>query len=75
MKPGETDVKMIPINRMVARSFVTNIPLGQKVLDAADHPDAVPRQSACGVVAWQHRLTRSIAAESLAQDGTRHHFG
>src|SRR5882762_3411637 len=31
MKPGETDVKMIPINRMVPRSFVTNIPSGQKV--------------------------------------------
>jgi len=33
--PGETDVKMIPINRMVPRSFVTNIPSGQKVKAAA----------------------------------------
>ena len=31
IKPGETGVKMIPINRMVPRSFVTNIPSGQKV--------------------------------------------
>jgi len=25
MKPGETGVKMVPINRMVPRSFVTNV--------------------------------------------------
>jgi DMSO/TMAO reductase YedYZ molybdopterin-dependent catalytic subunit len=31
IKPGETDVKMIPINRMVPRSFVTNIAPGSKV--------------------------------------------
>ena len=31
MKPGETDVKMIPINRMVPRSFATNIASGSNV--------------------------------------------
>src|SRR5258707_9128393 len=31
IKPGETNVKMIPINRMVPRSFVTNITSGQQV--------------------------------------------
>jgi DMSO/TMAO reductase YedYZ molybdopterin-dependent catalytic subunit len=31
IKPGETGVKMIPINRMVPRSFVTNIASGSKV--------------------------------------------
>ncbi len=31
IKPGETGVKMIPINRMVPRSFVTNLSSGQKV--------------------------------------------
>jgi DMSO/TMAO reductase YedYZ molybdopterin-dependent catalytic subunit len=31
IKPGETDVKMIPINRMVPRSFVTNMVSGSKV--------------------------------------------
>ena len=31
IKPGETDVKMIPINKMVPRSFVTNIASGSKV--------------------------------------------
>jgi DMSO/TMAO reductase YedYZ molybdopterin-dependent catalytic subunit len=35
IKPGETGVKMIPINRMVPRSFVTNIASGQKVNAAA----------------------------------------
>jgi hypothetical protein len=34
IKPGETDVKMIPINRKVPRSFVTNIASCRKV-DAA----------------------------------------
>jgi DMSO/TMAO reductase YedYZ molybdopterin-dependent catalytic subunit len=31
IQPGETDVKMVPINKMVPRSFVTNIASGQKV--------------------------------------------
>jgi hypothetical protein len=31
IEPGETDVKMVPINKMVPRSFVTNLPSGQKV--------------------------------------------
>ena len=31
IKPGQTDVKMVPINRMVPRSFVTNIASGDKV--------------------------------------------
>jgi DMSO/TMAO reductase YedYZ molybdopterin-dependent catalytic subunit len=35
IKPGETDVKMIPINRMVPRSFVTNIASGSQVKAAA----------------------------------------
>src|SRR3977135_229754 len=35
IKPGETNVKMIPINRMVPRTFVTNINSGQQVKTAA----------------------------------------
>jgi DMSO/TMAO reductase YedYZ molybdopterin-dependent catalytic subunit len=35
IKPGETNVKMIPINRMVPRSFVTNLVSGQQVKSAA----------------------------------------
>ncbi|WP_020175530.1 molybdopterin-dependent oxidoreductase [Methyloferula stellata] len=36
IKPGETGVKMVPINRMVPRSFFTNMPSGDSV--AADTP-------------------------------------
>src|ERR1700676_4333526 len=35
IKPGETDVKMIPISRMVPRSFVTNVASGTKLKAAA----------------------------------------
>jgi len=35
IKPGETNVKMVPISRMVPRSFVTNIADGDKVNAAA----------------------------------------
>ena len=31
MKPGQTGVKMVPINKMVPRSFVTNVKAGQAV--------------------------------------------
>ena len=31
MKPGETGVKMVPINRMVPRSFITNVKSGETV--------------------------------------------
>ncbi len=31
MAPGETGVNMVPINKMVPRSFVTNIADGQKI--------------------------------------------
>jgi DMSO/TMAO reductase YedYZ molybdopterin-dependent catalytic subunit len=35
IKPGDTNVKMIPINRMVPRSFVTNITSSQQVKTGA----------------------------------------
>ena len=35
MKPGETDVPMVPINRMVPRSFITNLRAGDKVAVSA----------------------------------------
>jgi DMSO/TMAO reductase YedYZ molybdopterin-dependent catalytic subunit len=35
IKPGETGAKMVPINRMVPRSFVTNIASGSRVKAAA----------------------------------------
>src|SRR6202051_296994 len=33
--PGQKDVKMVPINRMLPRSFVTNLAAGQQVKSAA----------------------------------------
>ena len=36
MKPGETGVKMVPINRMVPRSFVTNLREGAVIHAGAD---------------------------------------
>jgi Oxidoreductase molybdopterin binding domain/Mo-co oxidoreductase dimerisation domain len=38
MKPGEANVKMVPINRMIPRSFVTNLRDGATVHAAADTP-------------------------------------
>jgi hypothetical protein len=35
IKPGETDVKMVRINKMVPRSFVTNVASGSKVRAAS----------------------------------------
>jgi DMSO/TMAO reductase YedYZ molybdopterin-dependent catalytic subunit len=35
IKPGETDVKMIPINKMIPRSFVTNFSSGYKATSGA----------------------------------------
>ena len=35
IKPGETGVRMIPINRMVPRSFVTNVTSGSRMKAAA----------------------------------------
>jgi DMSO/TMAO reductase YedYZ molybdopterin-dependent catalytic subunit len=42
IKPGETDVKMVPINRMVPRSFVTNLPSGFRVINDASTPRSRP---------------------------------
>ncbi|HTW36754.1 MAG TPA: molybdopterin-dependent oxidoreductase [Rhizomicrobium sp.] len=38
MKPGETGVKTVPINKMVPRSFVTNIEQGAKVRHGRSTP-------------------------------------
>jgi hypothetical protein len=31
MKPGQANVKMVPINKMVPRSFITNLPAGATI--------------------------------------------
>ena len=46
MKPGQTGVKMVPINRMVPRSFITNIKAGR------------PHPGAPGDAGARHRLRR-----------------
>ena len=38
MEPGQTGVKMVPINKMVPRSFVTNVIAGQKLQAGAATP-------------------------------------
>ena len=48
VKPGQTGVKMVPINRMVPRSFVTNLPSG------AEGGGGDERRSA------RHRLRRRL---------------
>jgi DMSO/TMAO reductase YedYZ molybdopterin-dependent catalytic subunit len=59
MKPGETDVKMIPINRMVPRSFVTNIPSGQKVDAAAPTTlRGIAFGGDCGVASIDYSIDR-----------------
>ena len=63
--PGETGVKMVPINRMVPRSFVTNIPSGQKVKAAAQTGCAALRSAA--IAAWR----RSTIPSTMAKAGIR----
>lgn len=38
MKPGQTGLKMVPINKMVPRSFITNIKANQQITAGADTP-------------------------------------
>jgi DMSO/TMAO reductase YedYZ molybdopterin-dependent catalytic subunit len=59
IKPGETNVKMVPINRMVPRSFVTNIPSGQKVRSAAPTPlRGIAFGGDCGVASVDYSIDR-----------------
>jgi DMSO/TMAO reductase YedYZ molybdopterin-dependent catalytic subunit len=63
VKPGETDVKMIPINRMVPRSFVTNClgPAGEGRCadDGARH--RVRRRLRCRKGGLFHRWRQKLA--------------
>jgi DMSO/TMAO reductase YedYZ molybdopterin-dependent catalytic subunit len=77
VKPGETDVKMIPINRMVPRSFVTNISSGQKLKAAAP---ATVRGIAfggdCGVASVDYSVDRgqSWRSSELGRDEGKYGF-
>jgi hypothetical protein len=59
IKPGETGVKMIPINRMVPRSFVTNIASGRKVNAAAPTTlRGIAFGGDCGVASVDYSIDR-----------------
>jgi hypothetical protein len=64
IEPGETDVKMVPINKMVPRSFVTNLPSGQKVNAATPatlRGIAFGRRLWCGKRRLLHRSRQKLA--------------
>jgi DMSO/TMAO reductase YedYZ molybdopterin-dependent catalytic subunit len=59
MTPGEAGVKMVPINRMVPRSFVTNVPSGQKVSATAPTTlRGIAFGGDCGVASVDYSLDR-----------------
>jgi DMSO/TMAO reductase YedYZ molybdopterin-dependent catalytic subunit len=59
IKPGETDVKMIPINRMVPRSFITNIAPGSKVKAVAPTTlRGIAFGGDCGVASVDYSIDR-----------------
>jgi DMSO/TMAO reductase YedYZ molybdopterin-dependent catalytic subunit len=75
--PGETDVKMIPINRMVPRSFVTNIPSGQRVSAAAPTTlRGIAFGGDCGVASVDYSLDRgqSWRQAQLGKDQGKYGF-
>ena len=51
MKPGQTGVKMVPINRMVPRSFITNLQEGAVVKSGATAVRGIALGGAAGVQA------------------------
>jgi DMSO/TMAO reductase YedYZ molybdopterin-dependent catalytic subunit len=75
--PGETDVKMVPINRMVPRSFVTNIPSGQKVKAAAQTSlRGIAFGGDCGVAKVDYSIDRgqSWRQAQLGEDKGKYGF-
>jgi Oxidoreductase molybdopterin binding domain/Mo-co oxidoreductase dimerisation domain len=59
IEPGETNVNMIPINRMVPRSFVTNLPSGQKVNAATPATlRGIALGGDCGVASVDYSIDR-----------------
>jgi DMSO/TMAO reductase YedYZ molybdopterin-dependent catalytic subunit len=59
IKPGQTNVKMVPINRMVPRSFVTNIASAQKVNAAAPAKlRGIAFGGDCGVASVDYSIDR-----------------
>src|SRR5258708_35635169 len=59
IKPGATDEKMIPINKMEPRSFVTSIPSSQKVKAAAPTKlSGIAFGGDCGVASVDYSIDR-----------------
>jgi len=59
IKPGETNVRMVPINRMVPRSFVTNIASSQQVKSGAPTTlRGIAFGGDCGVASVDYSIDR-----------------
>ena len=59
IRPGETGVKMIPINRMVPRSFVTNVTSGSRMkADAPTTLRGIAFGGDCGVASVDFSIDR-----------------
>src|ERR1700726_2188235 len=77
IKPGETDVKMIPINRMVPRSFVINIASGQKLKAIAPTTlRGIAFGGDCGVASVEYSIDRgqSSPATNLEENEGKYGF-
>jgi DMSO/TMAO reductase YedYZ molybdopterin-dependent catalytic subunit len=77
IKPGETNVKMVPINRMVPRSFVTNIASGQQVKSGAPTTlRGIAFGGDCGVASVYHSVDRgqSWREAQLGKDEGKYGF-
>src|SRR6266576_4121754 len=77
IKPGETGVKMIPINRMVPRSFVTNMASGSKVNAAAPTTlRGIAFGGDCGVAGVDYSIDRgqSWRQAQLGKDEGKYGF-
>jgi DMSO/TMAO reductase YedYZ molybdopterin-dependent catalytic subunit len=77
IKPGETGVKMIPINRMVPRSFVTNVTSGGRMKAAVPTTlRGIAFGGDCGVASVDLSIDRgqSWHQTQLGKDGGKYGF-
>jgi DMSO/TMAO reductase YedYZ molybdopterin-dependent catalytic subunit len=77
IRPGETDVKMVPINKMVPRSFVTNIASGNTVRAASPTTlRGIAFGGDCGVASVDFSIDRgqSWHQTQLAKDEGKYGF-
>jgi Mo-co oxidoreductase dimerisation domain len=77
IKPGETNAKMIPINRMVPRSFLTNMASGHKVNTTAPTTlRGIAFGGDCGVASVDYSIDRgqSWRQAQLGKDEGKYGF-